>query len=104
MAAPRRVRAGGSSRAEASPGAGSASRRGVVSRPLGRSVPAGDGGEVLSYEQVAEIQRSRLLAVAVRAIEELGYTRATVAHITRRARVSRRTFYELFANREECLA
>ena len=24
--------------------------------------------------------------------------------ITRRARVSRRTFYELFANREECLA
>jgi AcrR family transcriptional regulator len=43
------------------------------------------------------------LAAAVRAVEELGYTRATVAHITRRARVSRRTFYELFANREECL-
>jgi AcrR family transcriptional regulator len=54
--------------------------------------------------QVAEIQRSRLLAAAVRTVEELGYTRTTVAHITRRARVSRRTFYELFANREECLA
>jgi AcrR family transcriptional regulator/DNA-binding MarR family transcriptional regulator len=52
---------------------------------------------------VSEIQRSRLLAAAVGAIEELGYTRATVAHITHRARVSRRTFYELFPNREECL-
>jgi len=54
--------------------------------------------------RVAEMQRSRLLAAAVCAVEELGYSRATVAHITRRARVSRRTFYELFANREDCLA
>jgi AcrR family transcriptional regulator len=61
------------------------------------------GGEGVAHPQVAEIQRSRLLAAAVRAVEELGYTRATVAHITRRARVSRRTFYELFSNREECL-
>jgi AcrR family transcriptional regulator len=53
---------------------------------------------------VAEIQRSRLMAAAIRAVEELGYADATVAQITRRARVSRRTFYELFANREECLA
>jgi AcrR family transcriptional regulator/DNA-binding MarR family transcriptional regulator len=60
-----------------------------------------DGGA--AHPQVVEIQRSRMLAAAVRAVEELGYTQATVAHITRRARVSRRTFYELFANREECL-
>jgi len=59
--------------------------------------------EGVPHPQVAGIQRSRLLAAAVRAVEELGYTQATVAHITRRARVSRRTFYELFANREECL-
>jgi AcrR family transcriptional regulator len=45
----------------------------------------------------------RLIAGAVSAIEELGYARTTVAHITTRASVSRRTFYELFANREECL-
>jgi AcrR family transcriptional regulator len=51
-----------------------------------------------------EIQRSRLLAAAVCAVDELGYSDTTVAHITDRARVSRRTFYELFANREECLA
>jgi AcrR family transcriptional regulator len=57
----------------------------------------------LPGSQVLEIQRSRLLAAAVRAIDELGYSRATVAHITSRARVSRRTFYELFESREECL-
>jgi AcrR family transcriptional regulator/DNA-binding MarR family transcriptional regulator len=55
-------------------------------------------------EQLAQIQRSRLLAAAVGAIEEVGYAQATVAQITARARVSRRTFYELFGDREECLA
>jgi AcrR family transcriptional regulator len=54
--------------------------------------------------QVAEIQRSRLLAATVAAIEQIGYERTTVAQITGRARVSRRTFYDLFANREECIA
>ncbi|HWX44585.1 MAG TPA: TetR/AcrR family transcriptional regulator [Solirubrobacteraceae bacterium] len=54
--------------------------------------------------RLVEIQRSRLLAGAVGAIDELGYGHTTVAQITSRARVSRRTFYELFENREECLA
>jgi len=54
--------------------------------------------------QVAEIQRSRLLAAALTVVDELGYGDATVTQITQRARVSRRTFYELFENREECLA
>ncbi len=53
--------------------------------------------------QVAEMQRARLLAAAVATFAELGYARASVAHITARARVSRRTFYDLFANREDCL-
>jgi AcrR family transcriptional regulator len=57
-----------------------------------------------SHEQLVEIQRSRLLAAAVVAVDELGYADTTVADITSRARVSRRTFYELFKNREECLA
>jgi AcrR family transcriptional regulator/DNA-binding MarR family transcriptional regulator len=56
------------------------------------------------HAQIAEIQRSRLLAGAIRAVEELGYADTTVAQITSRARVSRRTFYELFPNREACLA
>jgi AcrR family transcriptional regulator len=65
---------------------------------------SGRAARDLPHEQVSEIQRSRLVAAAVRAVEELGYADATVAQITSRARVSRRTFYELFANREECLA
>ncbi len=53
---------------------------------------------------VSGIQRSRLLAGAAAAIGELGYQRATVGRITTRAGVSRRTFYELFADRDECFA
>jgi len=52
---------------------------------------------------VEQMQRSRLLTGAVRAIDEHGYAQVTVSQITRRAGVSRRTFYEIFANREECL-
>jgi AcrR family transcriptional regulator len=33
----------------------------------------------------------------------MGYADVSVAHIAARARVSRRTFYDLFASREECL-
>jgi AcrR family transcriptional regulator len=53
--------------------------------------------------QVEEIQRSRLLVAAAAVIDEVGYEQASVQRITDRARVSRRTFYELFENREECL-
>jgi AcrR family transcriptional regulator len=49
------------------------------------------------------MQRARLLGAAVPAVDELGWTGVTVADIASRARVSRRTFYDLFANREECL-
>jgi AcrR family transcriptional regulator len=54
--------------------------------------------------QVEEIQRSRLLRAAAATIDEVGYEQTSVQGITRRARVSRRTFYELFGNREACLA
>ncbi len=57
----------------------------------------------LPRDQVSEIQRSRLLVGAVGAIEKHGYAGTTVAQITQRAKVSRRTFYELFEDREACL-
>jgi AcrR family transcriptional regulator len=53
--------------------------------------------------QLAEIQRSRVLAGAVAATDELGYAQATVEQITARVGISRRTFYELFDDRETCL-
>ena len=63
-----------------------------------------DGRDGLPRDQVTEIQRSRLLAGALAAVAEEGYAGVMVAHITRHAQVSRRTFYELFENREACLA
>jgi AcrR family transcriptional regulator len=70
------------------------SAAGASRRPVRRHTARG---------RVAEVQRTRLLAAAVGAIEEYGYARTTVAHITARSRVSRRTFYELFEDREGCL-
>ncbi len=49
------------------------------------------------------MQRARLIGAAVPVVDELGWSGVTVADIAARARVSRRTFYDLFANREECL-
>ena len=56
---------------------------------------AGGGG-------MSEIQRSRLLAAAVEVVSEVGYVGMSTARVSRRAGVSRRTFYELFENREDC--
>jgi AcrR family transcriptional regulator len=52
---------------------------------------------------IAELQRARLISAAALVVSELGWSETTVAHITSRARVSRRTFYDLFENREDCL-
>jgi AcrR family transcriptional regulator len=54
--------------------------------------------------RVSTLHRSRLLAGAVEAADELGYWRTTIAEITARSGVSRGTFYALFADRDECLA
>jgi AcrR family transcriptional regulator len=46
--------------------------------------------------------RQRLLRALETAIAEDGYSRTTVSDIVRRARTSRRTFYEHFDSREAC--
>jgi AcrR family transcriptional regulator len=95
--------ASASRRAKAKPGARRKGGPGAHSEELASAVATPGAGVGLRRAQITEIQRARLLAAAVRAVEGLGYADTTVAHITHRARVSRRTFYELFANREECL-
>jgi AcrR family transcriptional regulator len=69
-----------------------------------RPVVARSRGGRATQARFAGIQRSRLLSAAVRAMDELGYSDTSVGDITSRARVSRRTFYEQFADREACLA
>jgi AcrR family transcriptional regulator/DNA-binding MarR family transcriptional regulator len=79
-------------------------RAGVGVRRGALRVDARAGAVLVSPRvQVSEMQRSRLFAAAIVTVEELGWARASVAHITSRARVSRRTFYDLFENREDCL-
>jgi AcrR family transcriptional regulator len=50
-----------------------------------------------------EIQRNRLVSAAIRSLDEVGYANTSVASITSHARVSRRTFYQLFPDRDSCL-
>lgn len=63
-------------------------------------LPPGRHG--LPREFVAHNQRERLIAGLAEAIAETGYAGTTIAHITRHAAVSRRTFYEHFASKDEC--
>jgi AcrR family transcriptional regulator len=51
---------------------------------------------------VVEMQRRRLLSAMVEVLDEHGYEGATVGRICKRAGVSRRTFYDLYDDREGC--
>jgi AcrR family transcriptional regulator len=66
---------------------------------LGRLRP---GRDSLSRDKVDGIQRARILSAMAEVVAEQGLAAATVAAVVARAGVSRRTFYELFADREEC--
>jgi AcrR family transcriptional regulator len=73
--------------------------------PSKQTVPVqpNDAHEDLPLERVAEIQRARMLAAMVEVAAERGASNVTVAHIVGRSGVSRRTFYEIFKDREDCL-
>ncbi|WP_158276619.1 TetR/AcrR family transcriptional regulator [Paraconexibacter algicola] len=51
---------------------------------------------------VEDAQRARILDAISRVVAEKGYAAATVADVVRAARVSRGTFYGLFAAKEQC--
>lgn len=50
-----------------------------------------------------EVQRTRILEAMAEMAVDWGAGAVTVSHVVARAGVSRRTFYELFADREACL-
>lgn len=62
---------------------------------------AGDGR--LQHERLVDVQRARVLGAMTHVAAERGAGNVTVAHVVGRAGVSRRTFYELFGDVEECL-
>jgi AcrR family transcriptional regulator len=53
-------------------------------------------------KRLGEANRERALAAMAEAVGEQGYPETTVRDVLERARMSRRTFYQLFDNREEC--
>jgi AcrR family transcriptional regulator len=67
--------------------------------------PAGPGSRSRRGRSVpGEFQHSRLLAAALQEVSQRGFAHTSASHIIARARVSRATFYELFDDRDDCLA
>src|SRR6478672_10322271 len=56
-----------------------------------------------AVELAATEHRHRLLQGMARAVADKGYAATTIADIVREAAVSRRTFYEHFGGKAECL-
>jgi AcrR family transcriptional regulator/DNA-binding MarR family transcriptional regulator len=75
-------------------------------RPISLRKRAGrtnlSGSAPRGREGVAEIQRQRIVTALGEVAGERGIADVTVAHIVARSGVSRRTFYELFSDREAC--
>ena len=61
------------------------------------------GPQALPRATVAAHQRERLFEAIVEAVNEQGFMATTVADLVARAGISRRSFYEHFENKEECL-
>lgn len=70
--------------------------QGSVIRPLPR------GPHRLAREEVVASQRGRMLEAIAEAVAAKSYAATTVADVIGRAGVSRRTFYEHFADKEQC--
>jgi len=54
-------------------------------------------------EQLSDLQRARIVSATFDVVAQRGAGNVTVAHVVERSGVSRRTFYENFEDREDCL-
>jgi AcrR family transcriptional regulator len=70
-------------------------------KPRERGLPRGP--QALPPEQVAADQRERLYEATIKAVNERGFVATTISDLVAGAGVSRRSFYEHFQNKEECL-
>ncbi|HZL47732.1 MAG TPA: TetR/AcrR family transcriptional regulator [Solirubrobacteraceae bacterium] len=68
--------------------------------PMYRQLPHGPHG--MTREDVARNQRTRVYGAMIESISKYGYRASTVAGVIGLAGVSRRAFYEQFANKEQC--
>lgn len=65
--------------------------------------PLPAGRHPLSRQFVEEYQRRRFVVAVAEAAHESGLSGVTVSGLCTRARISRKTFYEYFENRRECI-
>lgn len=56
----------------------------------------------LTKDEVTRLQRHRMLSAMAEVVSEQGYATVSVTDVIRRAGVSRATFYEQFANKQDC--
>lgn len=66
------------------------------------AVDTGDEGAGAPRLFAPSTQRERLLDGMARTVAEQGYAATSVADVLQAARISRRTFYERFADKEDC--
>jgi AcrR family transcriptional regulator len=66
-----------------------------------RALPRGP--QALPPEEVAADQRERLYEAMIKSVDERGFVATTISDLVAGAGVSRRSFYEHFENKEECL-
>jgi AcrR family transcriptional regulator len=52
--------------------------------------------------ELARLQRDRIVTAAIEIVGEGGYASLSVAKVVERSHVSRKTFYDLFGDREDC--
>jgi AcrR family transcriptional regulator len=60
------------------------------------------GTHGLQRDEVDQIQRQRLFDAMAEVVAEVGYEETSVERVLTAAGISRRTFYELFTDREDC--
>jgi AcrR family transcriptional regulator len=73
----------------------------LTPRVFGRCVPRGRHGR--GREEIVAVQRARLIDAIVQVVDEAGIEEAGVAAVCKRAGISTREFYIVFASKEECL-
>lgn len=67
-----------------------------------QAVRLAPGPQGLERSEVERVQRERLTTAMAHVVAEVGYEETTVEQVLVEAGISRRTFYELYDDREDC--
>ena len=77
--------------------------RGLIGAIATDSAPSRNGAHAQDGVSTAEGQRARLVLAMIEVVGEHGARAVTIDRVVRRAGISRRTFYEIFEDSDDCL-